>query len=93
MIAVAAVGVGVWYLRSALAGRGAAIRCAARTIPSIAIESVRPEQFNSEAAWEVRGTDPNGTVWLLDISVSGEVLMKEPVDFGPPRSEAQPSGR
>jgi hypothetical protein len=40
----------------------------------------------------VRGTDPGGAEWLLDISETGEVLMREPVAYGPPRSVVVPDG-
>jgi hypothetical protein len=69
------------------------VQAAAReSVPGIIIQSVCPEKVNERPAWEVRGTDPGGTEWLLDISETGEVLMREAVAYGPPRSVVVPDG-
>src|SRR4051794_39891176 len=84
MMIVAVVAVCTWGLRSGPTNR--ILAAARRAVPAIIITSMQPETFNQRPAWEVRGIDADGTQWLLEISASGEVIMKEPVDYGPPSS-------
>ena len=60
-------GMSVWPPSRVLAG-------ARGSVPGIVVQSIRAEKLNQTRAWEVRGTDPDCTVWLLDISAWGEVL-------------------
>ncbi len=91
MVAVAMVAICLW-VGVRLWPRNRVLAAARSSVPGIIIQSIRAEEFNQEPAWEVQGTDPAGTEWLLDISASGEVLMKEPIAFGPPRSVVVPYG-
>jgi hypothetical protein len=65
---------------------------ARQSVPGIIIQSVRAVQVNQQPAWEVVGTDRHGTEWMIDIASSGEVLMREAVAYGLPRTVAEPDG-
>lgn len=84
MLAVAVVACGAWYYLPKVPSREVAVRAAEGAVPGIVIKSVTPGQFNSQASWDVRGTDPSGTEWIIDIAISGEILMKEDVAWSPP---------
>ena len=92
MFAVAVVAICLRSARWASWPAGPVQAAARESVPGIIIQSVCPEKFNERPAWEVRGTDPGGAEWLLDISETGEVLMREPVAYGPPRSVVVPDG-
>ena len=69
----------------------ARIQVAARNeVPGLIITSVRPERVNQQKAWEVRGTDQNGTIWLIDILDSGIVVVAERIAHLPAPSVAEP---
>ena len=57
----------------------AVLRSAQKQVPGIKIQRIRPEVFNDRDAWEVKGIDQQGLIWLIDVSPSGEVLMIEPI--------------
>ena len=57
----------------------AVLRSAKKEVPGIKIQRIRPEVFGGRRAWEVKGIDGEGVIWLIDVSGSGEVLMKEPI--------------
>jgi hypothetical protein len=90
MLAAAAVAICLWAGLS-LWPTSRVLVAARRSVPGIIIQSVLAEDFNGNPAWEVHGIDSDGTEWLLDISPNGEVLMKEPVGHGLPRSVVMPS--
>jgi hypothetical protein len=91
MIAVGLIAISLWVgVRLWPTNRVLAV--ARASVPGIIEQSIRAETFNDASAWEVHGTDPEGTVWMLDISAWGEVLMKEPIAYGPPRSVVVPEG-
>jgi hypothetical protein len=48
-------------------------------VPGIKIESAQPETFNNRPAWEVTGTDKNGTRWMIDVRGDGKIIMYEPL--------------
>jgi hypothetical protein len=76
MVAVAVVAIGLWAGMSVWPP--SRVLAAARgSVPGIVVQSIRTEKLNQTRAWEVRGTNPDGTVWLLDISAWGEVLPGE----------------
>jgi hypothetical protein len=56
---------------------------ALRQVPNLIVTSVRPEVFNGVRAWEVIGTAQDGTVWMIDVLDSGEVVMWEPIEHHP----------
>jgi hypothetical protein len=91
MIAVAVVAICLWAGMS-FWPTNRVLAAARASVPGIIVESFHTEKFNQTPAWEVRGIDPDGTEWLLDISGSGEVLMKEAIAHGPPRSVVVPYG-
>jgi hypothetical protein len=91
MLAVAVVAICLWAGMS-LWPTSRILAAARRSVPGIIVQSVRAERFNRMPAWAVYGTDSDGTEWLLDISAKGEVLLKEPVAYGPPRSVVVPYG-
>jgi hypothetical protein len=63
---------------------------ALRQVPNLIVTSVRPEVFNGVRAWEVIGTAQDGTVWMIDVLDSGEVVMWEPIEHHPPPSVMVP---
>jgi hypothetical protein len=63
---------------------------AIKAVPDIMVTSVRSETVNHQRAWEVRGTAHDGTVWLIDIFDTGELIGREPVTILPPPSVAEP---
>ncbi len=79
MVAVAAVAVITFAATRWNEPPEAVLRAARKEIPGIKIQQIRPEVFNGQPAWEVRGIDGKGMIWLIDISGSGEVLWKEPI--------------
>lgn len=96
VVALAALASGVvWAInrRSPPVGFPAPARifvAAVGAVPDIAVTSARPETVNGARAWEIRGTAQDGTVWLIDVLDTGEVVMKEPVAHGPPPSVMVP---
>jgi hypothetical protein len=52
---------------------------------------VRHELFNEESAWEITGTDVNGTLWMLDVKPNGDIIMEEPLGTVAP-SRGRPGG-
>lgn len=69
----------------------ARVHVAARNkVPGLIMTSIQPEIVNQQRAWEVRGTDQNGTIWLIDVWDSGEVVGAEPIAHLPPPSVAEP---
>jgi hypothetical protein len=96
MLTVAAVSISLWAIvrvGTILWPADPIIEAAKREVPGIIIESVRAETFNQQPAWDVRGIDPKGAEWIIDVSAESEVLCAERVAYGPPRSEVVPYGR
>jgi hypothetical protein len=63
---------------------------ALRQVPNLIVTSVRPEVFNGARAWEVIGTAQDGTVWMIDVLDSGEVVMWEQIEHHLPPSVMVP---
>jgi hypothetical protein len=92
MLAMAVVAIGLW-VGTTLWPTSRILAAARRSVPGIIVQSVRAENFSGTPAWEVRGTDSDGTEWLLDITAKGEVLLKEAVAYGRPRPVVLPDGQ
>jgi len=84
MVAVAVVAICFWA-GTTFWPTSRVLAAARQSVPGIVVRSIYPETFNEAPAWVVCGIDPDATVWVLDISESGEVLMKEAVAHGPSR--------
>ena len=48
-----------------------------KQVPGMIVETIRPETFGGEPAWEIVGTDRTGERWMLDVGSNGAMLMYE----------------
>jgi hypothetical protein len=79
VLAVAAIAVITFVATQGSEPPEVVLRSAKKEVPGIKIQRVRAEVFGGRRAWEVKGIDGKGLKWLIDVSESGEVLLKEPI--------------